>query len=45
MNEGDFISGSKRQEREADQSSPYRAEFKNGGAMPALSYIFLWHSA
>jgi hypothetical protein len=35
----DFSSGVKRQEREADHSSPSSAEIKNDGAIPPLHHM------
>jgi hypothetical protein len=37
--------GVKQQEREADRSSPSSAEVKNGGALPSLLHVPLWHNA
>jgi hypothetical protein len=37
--------GIKQQRREADHSSPYSSQVKNGGAVPPLPHMFLCHSA
>jgi hypothetical protein len=42
-NEDDFF-GVKRPGREADYSSPFSAEVKNGGAIPPLSHTSSWQS-
>jgi hypothetical protein len=40
-----WVSGMKRQGREADHSSLYSAEVKNGGAIPPLHNASSWHGA
>jgi hypothetical protein len=42
---GFLSSGTKRQEREADQSPPSTAEVKNGGAISSFRHMSSWHSA
>jgi hypothetical protein len=42
---GAFSVAVKRQEREADQSSPFSAEVMKGGAIPPLPHMFSWHTA
>jgi hypothetical protein len=40
-----WVPGVTRPGREADQSPPFSAEAKNGGAILPLPYMFSWHSA
>jgi hypothetical protein len=42
---GGFSQGLKRPGREAKYLSLYSADVKNGGAIPPLPHMFLWHDA
>jgi hypothetical protein len=41
---GDLSPGVKRPGREADHSSPFRVDVKNGGTIPPLPFKSSWHS-
>jgi hypothetical protein len=45
MDTGDCYPGVKRQQREADHSSPPGTEVKNNGAIPSLSHTSSWYGA
>jgi hypothetical protein len=45
MGNGCSFPGVKRPGREADYTPPSSAEVKNGGAVPPLPHVPLWHSA